>query len=96
MSVIPDSRYVKRYERVYRIYPRQLKTEKKMMTSKQKASELYNKFYHLYPHPCSVKVRHEMTKEAALITCSEMTKYLEVRGEFYYFWCEVTEEIQKL
>lgn len=82
------------------------------MIPKEKATELYNKFYNLYPPSCSVKVRHRIAKESAMIVCDEVLKSKplsfqgitpEGRDACYTmsrwaegFWTEVKHEIEKL
>ena len=44
------------------------------MTPKEKAADLYNKFYNTDNHPNSVLIRHLCAKEAALICADEVLK----------------------
>lgn len=65
------------------------------MTPKEKAINLYNKFYNYESHKNSVEIRHLRAKEFALICCNEVLGDMSAdRG--YAFWTEVKEEINKL
>ena len=62
------------------------------MTPKEKATELYVKYYNLIESPYE---KHNRTKQCALITCNEVLGYMGAdRG--YEFWTEVKIEIEKL
>ncbi|MEI8129691.1 MAG: hypothetical protein WCG95_08775 [bacterium] len=50
------------------------------MTAKEKAEELYNKFYNTDLHGNSVKVRESLAKQCAIIAVDEM---IEQNGELY-------------
>ncbi len=73
------------------------------MTPKEKAKELYNKFYNTSSHPHHVESRKNNAKQCALIAVDEMLSdyknYLlhentEYKGLMY--WKEVKQEIEKL
>lgn len=80
------------------------------MTHKEKAKELYNKFYNTDSHGNSVKVRESLAKQCALIAVDEILEELEYRkqiiDDYDYlfdwdnivigFWQEVKQEIEKL
>lgn len=68
------------------------------MTPKEKAIELYSKYYNRIEHSLSEEYSpHEkdIVKECALIACNEVLGYMGAdRG--YEFWTEVKKEIEKL
>jgi hypothetical protein len=81
------------------------------MTPKEKAIELYNKFYPNMSHPFNVQVRREDAKQCALICVEEilkvapLDKYENLQSEltpediglhlFEEYWQSVKEEINK-
>jgi len=65
-----------------------------VMTPKDKAKELYNRFYSMYAHPNSVEERNRIAKESAIIVCNEVLGHMGAdRG--YQFWDNVRDEIKK-
>lgn len=68
------------------------------MTPKEKAIELYSRYYNRIEHTLSEEYSlHEkdIVKECALIACNEVLGYMGAdRG--YEFWTEVKKEIEKL
>jgi len=65
------------------------------MTPKEKAIDLYNKFYNYESHMNSVEVRHLTAKGFALICCNEVLGDMGADRECA-FWTEVKQEIEKL
>lgn len=77
------------------------------MTPKQKAAQLYNKFYITSTHPNSVLTRQELAKQSALLCVGEIVNALTDYGngssfelqnmdrEFAY-WDAVEKEIEQL
>ena len=80
------------------------------MTPKEKAIELYNKFYNTSSHPHHIESRKDNAKHCALIAVDELIKYHDelmdvVRYELpsnivavipYKYWEDVKKEIEKL
>ena len=80
------------------------------MTPKEKAIELYNKFYNTSSHPHHIESRKDNAKQCALIAVDELIKYHDelmgvVRYELpsnivavipYKYWEDVKKEIEKL
>jgi hypothetical protein len=66
------------------------------MTPKEKAKELYNKFYNTSSHPHHVESRKNNAKQCALIAVDEMIKELERCFIHNEYWQEVKQEIEKL
>jgi hypothetical protein len=71
------------------------------MESKEKAIELYNKFYNTSSHPHHVETRQQIAKQCAMITVDEIMYILDKEG--YYeddnkmrYWEEVKQELEKL
>ena len=65
------------------------------MLPKEKAEELYWKYYHNVEHYLLQKDEHEVVKQCALICCDEVLGYMGAdRG--YEFWTEVKEELLKM
>jgi hypothetical protein len=64
------------------------------MTPREKAIELYNKFYDIAMHALSIQVRKYITKECALIAVDEILKTNPYKARNY--WQEVKQEIEKL
>ena len=64
------------------------------MTPKEKAVELYNKYYFLYTHPHSVEVRKNEAQACALIAVDEILATNPYKARNY--WQEVKQEIEKL
>ena len=68
------------------------------MTPKEKAIELYSRYYNRIEHTLSEEYSlHEkdIVKECALIACNEVLGYMGAdRG--YEFWTEVKQEIEQL
>jgi hypothetical protein len=67
-----------------------------MMTPKEKAIELYNKFYNTSSHPHHVETRQQIAKQCALIAVDEILNVIEVPSTEYKYWQEVKQEIEKL
>ena len=66
------------------------------MTPKEKAKELYNKFYNTSSHPHHVESRKNNAKQCALIAVDEMIKELERCFIHNEYWQEVKTEIEAL
>jgi len=74
------------------------------MTSKEKANELYNKFYNTDSHGNSVKVRESLAKHCALLAVDEILslmvkfhgRHIEDNLHEISYWQEVKTEIEKL
>jgi hypothetical protein len=82
------------------------------MTPKEKAIELYNKFYNTSSHPHHIESRKDNAKQCALIAVDEIleatkTKYKWGGGspeklvhfeevKYDTYWQEVKQEIEKL
>jgi hypothetical protein len=67
------------------------------MTSKEKAIELYNKFYNTSSHPHHIESRQQIAKECALIAVDEILKVaFYANDEIYNFYLEVKQEISNL
>ena len=76
------------------------------MTPKEKAEELYDKFYSTSSHPHHVESRKSNAKQCALIAVDEileatkMHQYAlnEIPSKIVYnhYWSEVKKEIEKL
>lgn len=67
------------------------------MTPKEKAVELYNKYYFLYTHPHSVEVRKNEAQACALIAVDEiLDPFRKVLPSSRKYWQEVKTEIEKL
>jgi hypothetical protein len=64
------------------------------MTPKEKAKELYEKFYYQLPSNLMDKVQDCTAYECALIAVSELIK--EVNHSDVGYWKEVKQEIEKL
>jgi len=68
------------------------------MTPKEKAIELYSRYYNRIEHTLSEEYSlHEkdIVKECALIACNEVLGYMGAdRG--YEFWTDVKKKIEKL
>ena len=67
-----------------------------MMTPKEKAIQLYNKFYNTSSHPHHVETRQQIAKQCALIAVDEILNVIEVPSTEYKYWQEVKQEIEKL
>jgi hypothetical protein len=76
-----------------------------MMTPKEKAQELYNKFYNTSSHQHHVESRKDNAKQCALMLVDEMIKVfnpenwgLEIYNAFegLKYWKEVKQEIELL
>ena len=69
------------------------------MTPKEKAIELYNKFYDIATVVIDIKIKKYVTKQCALIAVHEILKvvsfYNDTQAEITY-WQEVKQEIEKL
>ena len=65
------------------------------MTPKEKAQELYSKFYYIIPSNEMAK-DEEASKKCALIAVDEISNELTSRGILSGFWYEVKQEIEKL
>lgn len=71
-----------------------------IITAKQKANELFDKFYFILPEKLNFRFRHELAKQSALMTVKEI---LELVGsddsilitELQY-WQQVRKEIESL
>ena len=72
------------------------------MTPKEKAKELYNKFYNTSSHPHHVESRKNNAKQCALIAVDEIIKSNPIKFDeddnciASYWWKEVKQEIEKL
>lgn len=67
------------------------------MTAKEKAIELYNKFYNTSSHPHHVETRQQIAKQCALIAVDEILQLAVWINEMIYeYWQEVKQEIEKL
>jgi hypothetical protein len=72
------------------------------MTPKEKAKELYNKFYNTSSHPHHVESRKNNAKQCALIAVDEIinTHLLSEKNIFGIhpvdYWQEVKQEIEAL
>ena len=67
------------------------------MTSKEKAIELYNKFYNTSSHPHHVESRQQFAKQCSLIAVDEILKVaFYANDEIYNFYLEVKQEIANL
>ncbi len=72
------------------------------MTPREKAIELYNKFYDIAMHALSIQVRKYITKECALVTVKEIIEANPIAFDEYdnciakNWWQEVKTEIEKL
>ena len=67
------------------------------MTSKEKAIELYNKFYNTSSHPHHVESRQQFAKQCALIAVDEILKVaFYTNDEIYNFYLEVKQELENL
>jgi len=69
------------------------------MTPKEKAIELYNKFYNTSSHPHHIESRKDNAKKYALIAVDEILDVLN--GEDFsrnaiVFWTSVKQEIEAL
>ena len=76
-----------------------------MMTPKEKAIELYNKFYNTSSHPHHVETRQQIAKQCAMIAVDEIIEYLQYKWDTIGFaeylidmneYIEVKQEIEKL
>ena len=80
------------------------------MTPKEKANELYNKFYNTDFNGNSIKIRDLLTKECALVAVDEIidattkrwggmnpeTGFVVNNVEVNPYWVDVKQEIEKL
>jgi hypothetical protein len=72
------------------------------MTPKEKAKELYNKFYNTSSHPHHVESRKNNAKQCALIAVDEIIKSNPIKFDeddnciASYWWKEVKQEIEVL
>lgn len=66
------------------------------MDAKEKARDLYNKFYDSVVHRNSIQVRHDYAKKSALICIEEVIKSSDHAGGGDDYWNEVKTEIQSL
>lgn len=68
------------------------------MTPKEKAIELYSKFYNTSSHPHHVETRQQIAKQCALIAVDEIIKFGNSQGfrEPMMYWYKVKEELEKL
>jgi len=76
-----------------------------MKTPKEKAIELYNKFYNTSSHPHHVETRQQIAKQCALIAVDKIIEYLQHKWDTIGFaeylidmneYIEVKQEIEKL
>lgn len=73
-----------------------------MMTPREKAIELYNKFYNTSSHPHHVESRQQFAKQCALIAVDEIiSEYgtyfkINIDDKYVSYWEEVKQEIEKL
>jgi hypothetical protein len=75
------------------------------MESKEKAIELYNKFYNTSSHPHHVESRQQFAKQCAMIAVDEIIQYLQDKWDTVGFaeylidmnkYIEVKQELEKL
>ena len=68
------------------------------MTPKEKAADLYNKFYNTDNHPNSVLIRHLCAKEASLICIDEILRVIDnnLDGYEFNFYKQVKAEIEAM
>lgn len=72
------------------------------MTPKEKAIELYNKFYNTSSHPHHIESRKDNAKQCALIAVDEILKAVDNPDETYLmkhsveYWSQVKQEIENL
>jgi hypothetical protein len=69
------------------------------MTPKEKAIELYNKFYNTSSHPHHVESRQQIAKQCALIAVDEILNndgFTQFDEYLTKFWQEVKQELEKL
>jgi hypothetical protein len=78
------------------------------MTAKDKARELYDKFYFvLPPHQDAGKIEHKSAKQCALIAVDEIFEFMKIDDEYtetvsnanskwVHYFIEVKKEIKKL
>ena len=71
------------------------------MESKEKAIELYNKFYNTSSHPHHVESRQQFAKQCAMIAVDEILEVLELIDTkttvaLCYWYHEVKQEIANL
>ena len=67
------------------------------MTPKEKAIELYEKYYYTFPpFDGEGEFEHNLSKKCAIICVDEIIKTRISGNEFFYNWDEVKKEIEKL
>jgi hypothetical protein len=69
------------------------------MEPKEKAIDLYNKFYNTSSHPHHVETRQQIAKQCAMIAVDEIIEFMSPMvhsKQAYDYWDEVKEEIKKL
>jgi hypothetical protein len=66
------------------------------MTAKEKAIQLYEKFYYKIPTLLDEKTLDCLAQECALITVDEIEKEIHTYYERFKYWQEVKQEIEKL
>lgn len=68
------------------------------MIAKEKAIDLYNKFYNTSSHPYHVESRQQFAKQCALIAADEIIEFMSPMvnsKQAYDYWDEVKQEIEK-
>ncbi len=65
------------------------------MTAKEKAKELFDVFYEVYPNT-GVAIESAKASVNEIINCDSCFKTLEDSKEFVSYWYEVQQEINKL
>lgn len=69
------------------------------MTPKEKAEELYSKYYNRIEHSLSEDVsgfEKDIVKHCALIAVDEIRDVIPQISDIQYYWIDVKAEIQKL
>jgi len=69
------------------------------MTSKEKAIEIYEKFYYQLPSSLMDKVKDCIAQECALISVNELIEEAYFTDGYYdreTYWEEIKQEIEKL
>jgi len=65
------------------------------MTPKEKAKELFTKYYFLFPEKHRIDFGYKESKQCALIAVDELI--LDAYNNYYHnYWQEVKQEIEKL
>lgn len=80
------------FEQLAKATKPQFLENEKIKTPKEKANELYDKFYPFFDN----SVRHILTKESALITINEIILALELNSLNTEYWEKVKIEINEI